>query len=116
MNQEIYQILYKKVKGDLKKNGQISTANILLIVIALMKTVENHKELVGFEKKQLILHVLNEVAKEIDDLETRQNTQILITMLVPDLIDSLISVDKGEITFSTKKCQGLLSCCTVSKK
>lgn len=83
----------------------INPMNILSIAIQLMQFVEKVDGLSGPARKQLILEILTEKVANISPELT-----FFVTFILPDVIDSIIAFDKGELKIAiVKKCKGLCS-------
>ena len=102
--EKVYQDL-KQIVGDKKLN----TTNIVSITINLMQIVEKYPKLDGQNKKNIVIYVLKEFTKDyITDTDTQCSLLLFIETFLPSIIDSLVSVDKKEITINITK--GLKSC------
>ena len=83
----------------------ITPTTIVSIVIQLMQFVEKVQGLSGAARKQLILDVLTEKVNALGSPELT----FFVTYLLPELIDSIIAFDRGELKIVIKKCKGF--CC-----
>ena len=83
----------------------ITVDNIVRIVPKIMQIVERYPKLSGSGKKDLVIKVLTRYTKDvIDDEDTEQTVTSFITLFLPSVIDTIIAVDKKELTVKLKKC------------
>ena len=73
--------------------------NIVYIITELMKFIDNYK-IKGDDKKNMIISVLKQFL--IDENYKQENILYIIDVIVPELIDILISVDKRRIIIKKK--------------
>lgn len=92
----------EKMIGD--KN--VDAASIMSICISAMQLVERMKDLKGEQKKTLVLDSLSKVIE-------KKGGDLAILAVIPQFIDSCISIEKGQIRFKLNT--GLFSCC-IGKK
>lgn len=109
--EELYNNL-SKIIGE--KN--ITTGNILPLVINLMKMVETYPNLSGEEKKNLVTQVLIIFARKNIKGETQTEIIRFIDLFLPSVINSIISVDKNEIIINAKKSVSKCFPCLKTKK
>lgn len=97
--------LLQKIK-TVVGTGSLSPENIVGIVIDMMTLAEDPTwNLSGKKKKELVIKVIGMyVDKEVDDEQTAMILKLLIQSTVPSLIDSIVSVSKGEIAIKVKSC------------
>lgn len=74
----------------------LSLDNIVLITISLMTLVESAKALSGDQKKSIVASSLKDFA--ISNLEEPTRTDVckFIDIVLPGLMDEIISLDKGK--------------------
>lgn len=86
------------------KNDHVNLLHTPTILLRLMQLVEEFDDLKGFEKKDLILHVLN----KYDQLHPDEPNLVIDSL--SGFIDLMVGVDRGELVISLQpeKC---LSCC-----
>ena len=98
-----------QIVGDKK----LTTTNIVNITISLMQIVEKYPTLHGKEKKELVIYVLKKSVKDhIFDTDSEESLLLFIETFLPSIIDSVISIDKKELTINiTKKLKSCFSCC-----
>jgi hypothetical protein len=94
----IYRSLIKVI-GDEK----ITTLNIVLIATNLMQLVEGYPKLNGSDKKTLVIHILKRVVEDSLEGDSEEAVIIFIDMFLPSVIDTIISVDKKELSVKMKK-------------
>lgn len=107
----------ERLYGEVKKiigNQKLNRSNIVVILLSLMQSVENYKNLTGLQKKTLILDTLNNVINDIiDDEQEAMELKLLVQLTLPSVIDTFISIDKKKIAIKIKKgCKSIFSCCT----
>lgn len=109
--------LYEETKR-LLHGGKLTPANIIIIVINLMKIVENYADLKGPQKKQVILEAINMLINDTNDnVEDANDLMMLVKMTLPSVIDVIISVDRKNLRIKVKKAwKFLLSCCSCRAK
>lgn len=103
---------YEEVKKIIG-NQKLNRSNIVVILLSLMQSVENYKNLSGIQKKTLILDTLNNVINDIvDDEQEAMELKLLVQLTLPSVIDTFISIDKKKIVIKIKKgCKSIFSCC-----
>jgi hypothetical protein len=103
--------LYAELKNIIGK-GQITPSNIITMVLNLMQVVEQYENLKGKQKKAAIIDVLNQVIDE--QVHTEQyalELKSLVHLILPTVIDAMISIDKKEVEIKVKNgCKKLISC------
>jgi replicative superfamily II helicase len=85
------------------ENTELSLLNIMDTLLKLMKKVETISNLKGEEKKRLVLEAIEFLLKKSKLDET-------FLKVLPDLIDSIISVEKGEIKIKESISKNFLCC------
>jgi hypothetical protein len=86
--------------------GDLTTASVISKVPLMMHAIENANgvlKMKGPEKKELLIKVLSDyIQKEKDDND--DVALYFVQKVLPPLIDTLVRVDKKEITIKVKKC------------
>jgi hypothetical protein len=83
---------------------KLTTTNMTLIVFSLMQAMERCKTVSGLEKKLIVINALNKfIETNVNDEVESQQLQMIVTLTVPTLIDTLVSVDSGELRLRMKK-------------
>ena len=96
--------LYNQL-NNLLHGQKLTSSNIVTITLHLMQFVEKYPNIKGSQRKKIVIQVLKQfVADKVDDPTEEENILLIIQMTIPSLIDTIISVDKGEIAIKTKKC------------
>jgi hypothetical protein len=85
------------------ENTEISPLNIMDILLKLMKKAEVISNLKGEDKKRLVLEAVEFLLK-------KSNLEETFLKFLPNLIDSIISVEKGEIKIKENISKKLLCC------
>ena len=95
-----------QLTADAKKiiqTEQITTLNVLSICISLMQITERYKGITGEQKKKIVLRVISNYLSE-------QNGDQSLLGILPDFINTAVSLDKGQVTISMSVDE-LTSCC-----
>ena len=98
-----------------------TVASILPTVVNLMQAAESINSIHGTQKKQMIVDALgNYISDEIkDDLPESDYRDLMmyVNFVLPELIDTLISIDKKEIIIKASKIvKSCFPCCSSTKK
>jgi hypothetical protein len=103
--------LYVELTRILGKQ-QLSTSNIMSVVVKLMKVIETFKGIKGSEKRDLIIEVMCRYVKNnYTENESIELTN-LINIVLPSIIDTFISIDKKKIKIKINKfLKKFYSCC-----
>ena len=112
MNDEHFNKLYNFGKEWINNNSKISANNISDFTINLMKfiqTIVKNKNK-GEYKKELVLKVLKKFINEIEwgNNNQKSNIDFLFEFIIPNLIDNIIYIAKGNIDLGKMKNIG---CC-----
>ncbi len=97
-----------------------TVASILPTVVNLMQAAENINSIHGSQKKQMIIDTLgNYISDEIkDDLPDSDYRDLMmyVNFVLPELIDTFISIDKKEIIIKVSKAvKSCFPCCSTKK-
>lgn len=90
-------------------------AEIPTLVIKAMKHVQSFKGMKGEQKKALVIEV---VTRLIDESDVCGPMEPVILSVIPTMIDSIVSVDKGQLRIKPKlmdKMKSIASCECVPK-
>jgi hypothetical protein len=86
---ELYNSIYSK---------QIDATNIVSYVVLLMKIINTHKTVPNIDKKKLVIFVLLKfVELNITNEDEANILKMFINNILPNMIDTLISIDNKEI-------------------
>lgn len=88
---------------DIIGDGQLTTLNVLSTCVNLMQLVERKKNISGKQKKELVLKVLRRYIFDHGGEES-------ILSILPDFIDTAVSLDKGEVTIKVDM-EKVSGCC-----
>jgi|UniRef100_A0A6C0E1P2 hypothetical protein len=110
---ELYNSIYSK---------QIDSSNIVSYVVLLMKIINSHKNIENIDKKKFVIFVLNKFVEfNITDENEAYIIKMFINNILPNMIDTMISIDNKEIIIKTENyvftlCQRLrkMFCCIQS--
>jgi len=98
----------------LEMNFEISPSNITIYLVTLMQLVESVTSLKGHTKKKLVIQVMEFLIMEQirDDNEYKEQLSLLVKLTLPELIDTIVSIDRKEVKIKIKKdVRKLLSSC-----
>lgn len=100
---KIIEEILSQVKSTV--SGEISFGNILEICLNCMKLVEMYA-FPGDEKKEIVMAVLSKLLEE-------NHADLGILSVIPQYIDSIINVDKGNISIhiTAEDVEQAVSCC-----
>jgi hypothetical protein len=93
--------IYSKIKHWTDGGKKVSVASISILVLEIIQFTEKIS-MHGEKKKKVAMEVIERLIKESDQ-EDKDELLVIVRMIVPDLIDTLISVDKKEMIIKTKK-------------
>lgn len=98
---ETIQSLVQKM-SELVKTEQIQATHDFLIVLLpkLMPLVENVPELIGADKKKIVLSVLDALVKTLDE---PQSHVFLLQYVIPSMIDLVVLASKGGVAINVLK-------------
>lgn len=105
--------LYEKLKQILA-GGKLNASNLTVILVNLMQIVETYPKLTGSQKKEVILASINMlIDDQNDNVEDAETLKVLIKMTLPNLIDTLVSIDTKQLSIKLKKISSYCfsSCC-----
>jgi hypothetical protein len=111
--------LYNQVIEIIKENhytAKYLCSNIVIIVGMLMSAVEQYPDLSGMEKKAIVVKIFDRLIDELvmlfnDMDDTLKNLVQHAKLMLPSIIDMLVSVGKNHFKILTKKCNSLFGCC-----
>ena len=109
--------LYTKLV--LEMSFELSPSNITMYIVTLMQLVESITTLKGKDKKNLVIQVMEYLIMDRirDDNEYKEQLSLLVKLTLPELIDTIISIDRKELKIKIKKGVTNLmnTCCPKSK-
>lgn len=91
---ELYNSIYSK---------EIDSTNIVSCVILLMKIINSHKNIDNVDKKKFVIFVLHKFV-ELNVTDTNESIilKMFINNILPNMIDTMISIDNKEIIIKTE--------------
>jgi hypothetical protein len=92
---------YDEAKNIVKKYDY-SEQDMTRILIELMQLVEKEIKLSGLGKKFLVLSLLEKLINDLNE-ENKEELKVLVTNILPEIIDTLISIDKGKIVINKNR-------------
>jgi hypothetical protein len=116
---QIIDDLYTQVIEIIKENhytAKYICTNVVVIVGMLMSAVEQYPGLSGMEKKAIVVKIFDRLINELvvlfpDMDDTLKDLVQHAKMMLPTVIDMLVSVSKNHFNILTKKCTRLFKCC-----
>ena len=89
----------------LEMNFELSPSNITMYLVTLMQLVESVTSLKGHDKKNLVIQVMEFLIMEQirDDNEYKEQLTLLVKLTLPELIDTIVSIDRKEVKIKIKK-------------
>lgn len=94
---ELFESAKNLISGD-----NLTISNVITLATSLMKSVEKYSDLTGADKKSIVIMVIGRVAEELPQGTSKDMFNTAIPVL-PDIIDTIISIDKGDIKIKAKK-------------
>ena len=82
------------VKNIRNTYHELTTTNIMNVVLSAMITMEKYKMLSGNQKKQTVIDILNFI---VDETDKHNEFDEIIKALIPTIIDTVIEADKGKL-------------------
>lgn len=94
--------LYKKLMT--KMDFELSPENITTYLVTLMQLVESITTLKGQDKKNLVIQTMEFLIIEriADDNVYRQQLSLLVKLTIPELIDTIVSIDRKKMKIKIK--------------
>jgi len=103
----------------LEMNFELTPTNITMYLVTLMQLVESITSLKGQDKKNLVIQVMEFLIMDRirDDNEYKEQLSLLVKLTLPEMIDTIVSIDKKELKIKLKKSisQVFGSCCPNTK-
>ena len=102
--------VYDVVK-TIVKNRNVTMANIMSIGSVIMQVVEQYPQLVGYQKKQLVICVAHKVVDELSiDDATKVTIKAVIDSTLDKAIEFIIKASRGEIEIVNKIVEATTGC------
>lgn len=90
---ETVKIMYKSICSN-----EINSTNIISQIAVLMKIVASFDKIKKADKKKLVIFVIKKVVEvNIKDTNEIQMLNLFIDNILPNLIDTMCSIDSGKI-------------------
>lgn len=117
--QTIVDDLYDNIKGIIKKNNygaEYVCTNVVVIVGMIMTGVEQYPALTGMEKKAVVMRVFDNLLDELPLMYPKMGEELKALVaqakiLLPSVIDMLVSVGRKSTNLSFEKCKKMFLCC-----
>jgi hypothetical protein len=95
---------------NIVNEDDFTITKVITLTTSLMQAVDKYTELTGSEKKVIVLYVIE---RFIEDTNNNTVKDILNTAkpLLPDIIDTIMNVDKRKIKIRAKKLFESIKCC-----
>lgn len=87
--------------------------NMIDYVVRIMSLVEQQQNLSGFEKKAVVIEVLTRLVDDSNNLNSESKTVLknIIKIVVPGVIETIVSATKGLISVNKKVEESVKKCC-----
>jgi hypothetical protein len=108
----LFMDIYTQVKSMLI-GRTINMSNIASIAVTAMQVVEKCSKLHGFEKKEVVINVINQLINELPvDADAKLALTVTANAILPTLIDTIISAANGQLDLHTEvaKIKSCFSC------
>lgn len=92
-------IIYIKLT-EIYKNKKLNISDLSVLVVNAMQLAEKYEK---NNKKAVVLDVLKNFVEKSDSAD-KETFMVIINTVVPGMIDRLIDVNNGGITFGKKTC------------
>lgn len=97
--------------NQLKSGYSLNENNVIDYVMRVMTLVEMNSKLSGFEKKTVVIEVINKLLDESKNLtpEAKNSLKLIVNVVVPNVIEAVVSATKGNTSINNvvgveKKC------------
>jgi hypothetical protein len=112
LEKEVWDLVITEWSGK----SRLDVKEIINTSIHLMQHVEKYQQLVGLDRKKVVLGVLNHATRWLASngkftADLGAATITFIETILPEVIDSIVSVDKKEFTISTRS---ISHCCWIN--
>ena len=88
--------------------NDLSYSNISGVIVKLMQSVEQFQNTDGQTKKKMIITVINQYLN--NKSSDKSQCDVLTNLILPELIDLIISLDKNQIKIHINKCMKIFGC------
>lgn len=104
LEKEVWELVMAEWNGK----STVSPGEILRVAIHLMQSVEKYQQISGPDRKKVVLGVLNHAARWMASAgkfpaDVGAAAVTYITTILPDVIDTIVSVDKKEFVINTRR-------------
>ncbi len=90
--------------------GKVDMKNITECTVILMEQVGKIKKLTGKEKKTLVTELLIHLIEKTDSGEIDETLDKILIFVIPEVIDKMVSVEKGKLVINPKISQWTKNC------
>ena len=108
-HKKIADTLYDTFIGVINEDD-FNITKVIILVTNLMQAVEKYTELKGSEKKVIVLYVIERFIEATKN-NTAKDVLNLAKPMLPELIDTIMNVDKRKIKIRAKKLFDSIRCC-----
>ena len=108
-HKKIAYTLYDTFIGVINEDD-FNMAKVVIIVTNLMQAVEKYTDLKGGEKKVIVLYVIDRFIEDTTN-NTVNDVLNLAKPMLPELINTIMNVDKRKIKIRVKKLFNSNRCC-----
>ena len=96
------------IVNQLKSGYNLNENNVIDYVMRVMNLVEMNNKLSGFEKKAVVIDVVNKLIDEQNlSPESKTSLKFIVYVVVPNVIEAVVSATKGNTNINKlvgKKC------------
>ena len=100
------------IVNKLKSGYSLNENNMIDYVMRVMNLVEMNNKLSGFEKKAVVIEVINKLLIDDQNLspEAKTSLKLIVNVVVPNVIEAVVSATKGNtninklVSDTGKKC------------
>jgi len=90
---ETVKIMYNSIRSN-----DINSTNIISQIAVLMKIVASFDKIKNYDKKKLVIFVIKKVVEvNVKDTNEIQMLNLFIDNILPNVIDTMCSIDSGKI-------------------
>ena len=98
--------IYENLK-DIIGDGKVTRGNIVTLLLSIMQLVDSYTHVTGVQKKAIVLDCLYRIIDDqIDDVTERTDLKLLVSLTLPNVIDSFVRLDRRQLRINVQRCCG----------
>jgi len=98
--------IYEKLK-DIVGDGKVTRGNIVTLLLSIMQFVDSYTHVSGLQKKAIVLDCLYRIIDDqIDDDTEKTDLKLLVSLTLPNVIDSFVRLDRRQLRVNIQRCCG----------